>query len=171
MAKSDEQESSGTTDLGERATALAEQLGRIVGTIEGTTDSWLSRSTANRQALAEQLTRLRDNASRMLETLSSGASESGKVVADRAREAASAADSAMASFKALGERVRAKTGQSKKKAKRAAAATRKMGDAAHAPGKRHRKPAPSAKGVKKSDERIAKTRGAKAVRQRRKSYA
>jgi hypothetical protein len=42
---------------------------------------------------------------------------------------------------------------------------------AHAPGKKHRKPAPTMRGAKKSDERIPKMRSAAAVRQRRKSYA
>ena len=37
-----------------------------------------------------------------------------------------------------------------------------------APGKRHRKPAPRVRGLKKSDERIAKLRTAEANRQRRK---
>jgi hypothetical protein len=46
-----------------------------------------------------------------------------------------------------------------------------MADAAHAPGKRHRKPAPTVRGAKKSDERIPKMRTAAAVRRRRKSYA
>jgi hypothetical protein len=41
------------------------------------------------------------------------------------------------------------------------------GDPIHAPGKRHRKPAPAAHGVKHSDERIAKLRLANANRQRR----
>jgi len=50
-----------------------------------------------------------------------------------------------------------------KRAKRMAKA-----DPAHAPGKRHRKPAPSLKGVQHSDERIAKLRLAQTVRQRRK---
>ncbi len=50
------------------------------------------------------------------------------------------------------------------------AATRKA-DPSRAPGKRRRKPAPSMKGVKKSDERIPKMRTAAAARQRRKSYA
>ena len=44
-------------------------------------------------------------------------------------------------------------------------------DLAHAPGKRRRKPAPTLKGVKKSDEAIPKLRTARAARQRRKSYA
>jgi hypothetical protein len=51
-------------DLGEQAIALAEQLGRIAGTIEGTAESWLKR-----ERLAKQLTRVRDGATQMLEGL------------------------------------------------------------------------------------------------------
>ena len=128
----DEVENGG--DLGDRAVALAEQLGRIIGTIEGTAESWM-----NRPALAEQLIRVRDGANRVLKTVGSTA----------------------AGMKGAG----------KKKTPKRAAAGRKMADKAHAPGKRHRKPAPNAKGVKKSDQRIAKMRTAQAARQRRKSYA
>jgi hypothetical protein len=48
---------------------------------------------------------------------------------------------------------------------------RRAADPAHAPGKQRRKPAPTLKGVKKSDEAIPKLRTARSVRQRRKSYA
>ena len=120
------------TDLGEQAIALAEQLGRIAGTIEGTAESLM-----NRQTLTDQLTRVRDSATQMLEGLTGGTA--------KRRKAA------------------------KKKPARAASA--QQADPAHAPGKRRRKPAPTMKGVKKSDERIPKMRTAAVVRQRRKSYA
>jgi hypothetical protein len=119
------------TDLGEQAIALAEQLGRIAGTIEGTAESWM-----NQQALTEQLTRMRDSATQMLEGLTGGTAK----------------------------RRKAKN----KKPSRAASA--RQADPAHAPGKRRRKPAPTMKGVKKSDQRIPKMKTAAAVRQRRKSY-
>ena len=57
-------EQKNAADLGEQAIALAEQLGRIAGTIEGTAESWLKR-----EQLAKQLTRVRDGASQMLEGL------------------------------------------------------------------------------------------------------
>jgi hypothetical protein len=119
------------TDLGEQAIALAEQLGRIAGTVEGTAESWL-----NRQTLTDQLTRVRDSATQMLEGLTAGTAK----------------------------RRKAK----RKKPSRAASA--RQSDPAHAPGKRRRKPAPTMKGVKKSDQRIPKMRTAAVVRQRRKSY-
>jgi hypothetical protein len=129
------QEQKSAADLGEQAIALAEQLGRIAGTIEGTAESWM-----NRQKLAEQLTRVRDGATQMLEGLTGGIT--------KGRKASKA-----------------------KRAKAASAARRRRADPAHAPGKRRKKPAPTMRGVKKSDERIPKMRTAAAVRQRRKSYA
>ena len=118
--------------------------------------------------VVEQLTRVRDNASRLLETLGESATEGRKAVSTGVRQATAAADSAMASIKTLSTRVKP---AGKKTTAKSAAAGRKMADKAHAPGKRHRKPAPTAKGVKKSDQRIVKMRTAQAARQRRKSYA
>jgi hypothetical protein len=116
-------------DLGEQANALAEQLGRIAGTLEGTAESWV-----NRQALTDQLTRLRDSATQMLEGLTGG----------------------------MAKRRKAK--------KPSRAASTQRADPARAPGKRRRKPAPTMKGVKKSDQRIPKMRIAAEARQRRRSY-
>jgi hypothetical protein len=140
MATRDQKSAS---DLGEQAIALAEQLGRIAGTIEGTAESWLSR-----QQLADQLTRVRDGATQMLEGLTAGA--------ERGRKAATTA---------LRGRGKAKT------TKPAPAAATRKADPSRAPGKRRRKPAPSVQRGKKSDERIPQLRTAAAVRQRRKSYA
>ena len=137
MATQDEK---GASDLGDQAIALAEQLGRIVGTIEGTAQSWTGR-----EKLADQLTRVRDGASQLLDGLTAQA--------ERGRSAAMSA-------------VR----KVQPTAAKPAAATRQS-DPSRAPGKRRRKPAPSKRGVKKSDERIPKMRTATAVRQRRKNYA
>ena len=123
-------EQKNATDLSEQAIALAEQLGRIAGTIEGTAETLMSR-----QALTDQLTRVRDSATQMLEGLTGGT---------------------------------AKRRKAAKKPARAAFAQR--ADPAHAPGKRRRKPAPTMKGVKKSDQRIPKMRIAAEARQRRRSY-
>jgi hypothetical protein len=129
------QQEKNAADFGEQAIALAEQLGRIAGTIEGTAESWIDR-----QKLAAQLARVRDSATQMLEGLTTGVAQGRRSVQAKTRKAAPAARPRQA-------------------------------DPAHAPGKRRRKPAPSMKGVKKSDERIPKMRTATAVRQRRKSYA
>jgi hypothetical protein len=144
------QEQKNASDLGEQAIALAEQLGRIAGTIEGTAESWL-----NRQQLADQLTRVRDGATQMLEGLTAGA--------ERGRKAAATAVRSV--------RLQPDRGKKAKTAKPAPAVATRQADPSRAPGKRHRKPAPSPRGVKKSDERIAKLRTAEANRQRRKSHA
>ncbi len=125
------QNSKEAADLSEQAMRLAEQLGRMAGTVEGTAEAWL-----NRQTLAEQLTHVRDSAAQMLESLGVGA-------------------------------LKERTAQPAKKA----VPTRKAADPAHAPGKRRRKPAPSLRGVKKSNPKISKMRPAGTVRQRRKSFA
>jgi hypothetical protein len=123
------------SSLGEQAIALAEQLGRIAGTIEGTAEAWV-----NDPSLEKQLMRVRDGAAQMLKSLSNGVSQGRK-------------DS-----------------QQSKKTGRMPVARMRHTDPAHAPGKRRRKPAPSARGVKKSNEAIPKLRTARAVRQRRKNY-
>lgn len=124
---------------------LAEQLGRIAGTIEGTAESWL-----NQQKLADQLTRVRDGATQMLEGLTAGA--------ERGRKAATTV-------------VRKVRGGTAKTVKPAPAAATRQADPSRAPGKRRRKPGPTIHGVKKSDLRIPKLRTAEANRQRRKSHA
>jgi hypothetical protein len=77
------QEQKNAADLGEQAVALAEQLGRIAGTIEGTAESWLKR-----ERLAEQLARVRDGAAQMLKGLRKKPAPAKK--AKRAKAAASA---------------------------------------------------------------------------------
>ncbi|HKY22921.1 MAG TPA: hypothetical protein VJM31_17030 [Vicinamibacterales bacterium] len=157
-------EQKNASDLGQQALALAEQLGRIAGTIEGTAEAWL-----HRQTLADQLTRVRDGATDMLETLTDGAQKGRKVatgtVASFTQTVRRTASSAMSAA-----RVGRATQKNRKKKGASAVATRRA-DPAHAAGKKRRKPGPSVAGAKKSDERIPKMRTAAAVRQRRKSYA
>ena len=147
------------SDLGEQAVALAEQLGRIAGTIEGTAESWF-----NRQDLNDQLTRVRDGAAEMLESLANGA-EQGRSAATGSvqRIAADVRRKAAQTLAVARKRKPAKT-----TAPRAAA---RAADPARAPGKQRRKPAPTMRGLKKSDEKIPKLRLAASARQRRKSYA
>jgi hypothetical protein len=130
-------------DLGEQAIALAEQLGRIAGTVEGTAEAWLTR-----QNLTEQLARVRDGANEMLKALAAGAERARGVTARRVRLQPDSVP-----------------------AKKKAAASSRPADLSHAPGKRHRKPAPTLRGAKKSNQVVPKLRTAKAMRQRRKSYA
>ena len=79
------QEQKNAADLGEQAIALAEQLGRIAGTIEGTAESWLKR-----ERLAKQLTRVRDGATQMLKGLRQKPGPAKNKKAKRAKAAASA---------------------------------------------------------------------------------
>jgi hypothetical protein len=162
--------------LESQAVALAEQLGRIAGTIEGTAEQWL-----NRPAIAEQLTRVRDSASQLLESLAGSAAKGRQAVTgsagvmseqvrDAATKAVNAASSAVTSLGAAVERGRMAK-RSKQKSGSGAKSAKARVDLAHAPGKKHRKPGPSKKGVKHSDERIPKMRTSIAVRQRRKSHA
>ena len=165
MATSEQKNAS---DLGRQAIALAEQLGRIAGTIEGTAEAWL-----NRQTLTDQLTRVRDGAAEMLTTLTDGAEKGRKAATGGVTSfAENVRRTATEAMSAVGAARRGQKNQENKKARsRPAGAAAGGSDPAHAPGKKRRKPAPSLHGVKKSDERIPKMRTAAAARQRRKSYA
>jgi hypothetical protein len=171
----DNRKETNSSALESQAVALAEQLGRIAGTIEGTAEQWL-----NRPAIAEQLTRVRDSASLLLESLTSSAAKGRQAVTgsagamsgqvrDAATKAVNAASSAVASLGAsVGRRT---TKRSSRKTAAARKSAKSAGDLAHAPGKKHRKPAPSKRGVKHSEESIPKMKTATVVRQRRKSWA
>jgi hypothetical protein len=111
----------------QRIVALAEQLGRAVGTLQARADGWIDLPGLN-----QQLTRIRDNASALLGHL--GGEDSGRVARPprpRKQETAKAAS--------------------------------RSGGKVDAPGKAHRK-APARKRAKKSDETIAKARGARQMR-------
>ena len=136
------QEQKNASDLGDQAIKLAEELGRVAGTIGGTAESWMGR-----QKLTEQLTQLRDTATQMLEGMTASAERGRKAMTSAAR------------------------GRGKKKGAKPAQAAARKADPSRAPGKRRRRPAPTMRGLKKSDERIPKLRTATAARQRRKSYA
>ena len=114
--------------------ALAEQMVRLIGTVQAKTEGWLDRRN-----LEESLTRIREGASDVLAHLTprTGETQTGDQRSEpRASNAADAGG---------------------------------LEDPAHAPGKKHRQPAPSARGVKHSDQRVAKMRNAEEVRRRRKS--
>ena len=132
MASQDKKIDPSSSEFRSRAVLLAGELGRLAGTLEGTAETWL-----NRTSLTDQLTKIRDTAAELLESVMNGAA-SGREAARRPG---------------------------------APQPVRQSADAAHAPGKRHRKPAPSVRGAKKSNQSIPKMRTATAVRQRRKSYA
>ena len=141
MATQDKNMNPSSGDLSAQAMALAEHLGRMAGTLEGTAEKWL-----NDPSITEQLTRVRDGAAELLNSLGAGAL--------RGRQEATRSGAQGVSGNSGGT-----------PSGRRSAARR---DAAHAAGKRHRKPAPSVRGAKKSDETISKARTAVAVRRRRK---
>jgi hypothetical protein len=141
MASDEQKSDTNASQLNSQALALAEQLGRIAGTLEGTAEAWLNRAT-----LAEQLTKVRDGATQLLNSLS-GAAKGKKASASGSQSS------------------KGKGGSPGRSARVAAA------DPAHAPGKQHRKPSPSLKGAKHSDARIPKAKASAAARRRRKSYA
>jgi beta-phosphoglucomutase-like phosphatase (HAD superfamily) len=92
--------------------AFAEQLGRIAGTVQARVEGWLDRD-----ALKEQVTRVRDSASELLEQIGS----------ERLKDA-------VASMKS--KRIAGITTAR-------AANLGRSGGAVDAPGKKHRKPTPS----------------------------
>jgi hypothetical protein len=153
MATQDQKNDTAARELNSQAIALAEQLGRMAGTLEGTAEAWL-----NRTSLTDQLTKVRDGAAQLLNTLS-GAASIGRNAVTRA---ATAASKKTPTGKPAANSGKGGTSRSTSTA---------SADPSHAPGKRHRKPAPTAHGVKSSDESIPKAKTAAAARRRRKSYA
>jgi hypothetical protein len=137
MPTEDQKSDTTTRELNAQALALAEQLGRIAGTLEGTAEAWL-----NRASMTEQLTKIRDGATQLLNSLTSGAAD--------------------------GRRAAQKRAPNRNAPRQAGAA---MADPAHAPGKRHRKASPTVRGAKKSNSVIPKAKASAAARRRRKSYA
>jgi hypothetical protein len=107
---------------------LAEQLGRLIGTVQARTDGLLDRD-----ALSAELAAIRDAAASLV------------TQARGRRQPVSATAPAQA------------------------APPRRSRGAVDAPGKRHRKPAPSTRGAKHSDTRIAKMKLAKEGRPPRRS--
>ena len=141
MAIQDQKPDTTTRELNSQALALAEQLGRIAGTLEGTAEAWL-----NKASLTDQLTKVRDGASQLLNSLA-GAAANGR--------------------RAIQKTNGAKTSRAVPTRRGASAAG---ADPAHAPGKKHRKPSPTVHGAKHSDSTIPKAKSA-AARRRLKSYA
>jgi hypothetical protein len=54
-------------EMEEKVTVFAEQLGRMLGTVQGRAEGWLERQT-----LKDDLTNVRDSAARLLEQLTGG---------------------------------------------------------------------------------------------------
>ena len=129
----------------QRVVAFAEQLGRIVGTVQGKADGWLDS-----QMLNDQLTRIRDGASDLLNHLGSKTTSVAASPAQKQTRSHTPGRSATAPT-----------------ARRMAAATGRSGGKVDAPGKSHRTPPPSARGIKHSDEMIPKLKAAQTMRRQR----
>src|SRR5581483_11327341 len=67
MANEKNKNTGATDEIGSQLFAMAEQIGRMAGTIEGNAEAWLNRSS-----ITDQLTRVRDTASQMLDRVSGG---------------------------------------------------------------------------------------------------
>jgi hypothetical protein len=114
-----------------RVVALAEQFGRLVGTVQARADGLVDR-----QALNEQLTRIRDGATGLLGHL--------------------------AGLKPSAARRSPKRSARAKPAPRAAVkAAGRSGGKVDAPGKAHRKAPPRGRSVKHSDQTISKPAAAR----------
>jgi hypothetical protein len=138
---------SATDTLEQRLGVFAEQLGRIVGTVQAKADGWLDR-----RALNDELTRIRDGASDLLNHVGSG-TRSASVAATPAQR--------QTTDPTPGRSATATTGW------RAPAATGRRDGKVAAPGKTHRKPPTGGRGIKHSDEMIPKLKAAQATRRRR----
>jgi transcription elongation factor len=138
---------SATDTVEQRLVAFAEQLGRIVGTVQAKADGWLDRKT-----LKEELTRIRDGAADLLNHVGTGTAI--------ASAAATPAQS-QTTDQTPGRSATATTGW------RATGATGRSGGKVDAPGKTHRKPPAGARGIKHSNEMIPKLKAAQATRRRR----
>jgi len=118
----------------QRVVAFAEQLGRLVGTVQAKADGWMDLP-----ALQEQVSRIRDGAAALLSQLGGGTSPSGR-------------------------KPPVKAGGRAKAAKASGAARGRSGGKVDAPGKKHRKPAPRTGSVKHSNEMIPKVNAARQMR-------
>src|SRR5882672_9397451 len=79
-------------EMDEKVTAFAEQLGRIVGTVQGKAEGWLERQT-----LKDDLINVRDSAARLLEQLTG---ESGTAAAKKSLKKSPKKKAAASSTKA-----------------------------------------------------------------------
>ena len=82
MTKRDKDQTTNADAMEQRLMAFAEQLGRMVGTIQAKADGWMDRETLNKQIAS-----VRDDATKLLEQLAGGA----KKATTRAKAAAAAA--------------------------------------------------------------------------------
>jgi hypothetical protein len=191
MAKRDDDHSAATGARGASAStvdsleqkmlAFAEQLGRIVGTVQAKAEGWLDRDTLN-----AQISTVRDSASALLDQLSGAASRGAaqsRLAAGSTRNASGSMDQKAGMTKTGAKGKDAAKGKISAKGKVAskvrASATSggagttsgskgRSGGAVDAPGKKHRKPMPSESGAtgapRGEGSRIANLRNANEIR-------
>ena len=119
----------------QRVIAFAEQLGRIVGAVQGKTKGWMDR-----EALKGQVASVRDGAAALLEQLSASMPTTKSRAKKKARSAAAKPRGAGTA--------------------RRAGAKGRSGGVVDAPGKRHRKAPPSDPDATMADSQAAKMRTA-----------
>ena len=167
----------GNESAEDRVIALAEQLGRIVGTIQAKADGWLDR-----EALKQQISQVRDAATHLLEHLGvAGGAEAGSAGAGGAGQ--EPVSSPQNVGRGTGGRPpqrnsRAAAGGGRPKASAEAskeagpqnnrqAARGRSGGVVDAPGKKHRKPVPDQVRANAADTgRLAKMKIVNANRRR-----
>jgi hypothetical protein len=163
MAKSTDLNTSGPVDAAatpadsreQRLVAFAEQLGWIVGTVQGKAEGWL-----NSEAMTAQISKVRDSASALLEQLrptqKAGAAKSSPR-AKAVQNDRKAGNTKVSSKGKVASKVRASatSGLSTRTGNKG-----RSGGVVDAPGKKHRKPVPSESGATGSPrgqgERLAK---------------
>lgn len=124
-----------------RIVAVAEQFGRLLGTVQAKAEGWLDRQT-----LSDQLTRIRDGAADLLKHLERGTAAA-SLAAPPAQKPTARPQTKMA-----------------RTASQATGARGRSGGKVDAPGKIHRTPSASARGVRHSDETVSKTKAAQTTR-------
>ena len=160
---------SATDSMENRMLAFAEQLGRIVGTVQAKAEGWLDRD-----ALSAQISTVRDSASELLNQL--GGAMSKQAAASRAASrtrpgTAAASTKGGAKGKAAAKpktsakgRVASKVKASSTSGAAAAKGKGRSGGVVDAPGKKHRSPTPSESGAtgapRGEGSRIAKLKAA-----------
>src|SRR4051794_17487811 len=138
-----------TTDaMEQRVVAFAEQLGRIVGTVQARTEGWMDRDALNAQVAG-----VRDSASELLDQLKNTVSKGAAAVtrggdATEATGNSGAAAKGSVSAASSGSSGRSGASRATGAKKTAAAATTsnnkgRSGGFVDAPGKKHRKPMPA----------------------------
>jgi hypothetical protein len=139
-----------------RMLAFAEQLGRVVGTVQAKAEGWLDRD-----ALNAQVAQVRDSAGDLLQYLGVKSAASKKPAAGAKPAARSATTKGRSAVPKRASAAKAV------KTSAASAAKGRSGGVVDAPGKRHRKPTPNQSVAKGSEPRVTQLRVATANRSRR----